>query len=231
MPEVVLIIGGTKEAASLAAALVEAHPDWRIITSLAGRTKEPKPLAGETRIGGFGGVAGLVDYIEQNNVTKLIDASHPFATQISKNVSEAVERTAIPLEVRLRPAWQKQPGDTWFDVAGLDEASHALPTGAAVLLALGSQHIAAFANRVDVHFVVRMVDAPDGDLPLPNHTLVLGKPSPDWQAEATLLKQHGITHIVCRNSGGEGAYAKVEAARNLGLPVIMINRPKADSLP
>lgn len=224
MSDTILILGGTKEAAELAAALVRDHPDWRIITSLAGRTKEPKPVAGEIRIGGFGGVEGLAAYLRSEGVTRLIDATHPFARQISENARQAAQDAGVRLEVRMRPPWRKQDGDNWIEVASLDAACDAIPSGARVLLALGSQHIAPFAVRADVHFLVRMVDPPQTPLPLPDHELVLGLPGKTAEDEAALLTKHGISHIVCRNSGGDGAYAKIEAARRLNLPVIMIAR-------
>ncbi|QKV17407.1 cobalt-precorrin-6A reductase [Oricola thermophila] len=224
MTETILILGGTREAAELAAEIVRRHPDWRVVTSLAGRTREPKPVAGELRIGGFGGAAGLARYLREQGVTRLIDATHPFARQISANARMAAEMTAIPLEERIRAPWHRQPGDLWTEVATLEAARDAIPPGARVLLALGSQHIAPFASRADVHFVVRVVDPPTEPFPLPAHQLVLGLPGKTPDEEATLLRKYRITHIVCRNSGGSGAYAKIAAARDLGLPVIMISR-------
>jgi precorrin-6A/cobalt-precorrin-6A reductase len=219
--ETILILGGTKEAAALAAELVEKHPDWRVITSLAGRTKEPKPLAGEVRTGGFGGAEGLADYLRREHITRLIDATHPFASQISANAKRAAALAGIPLETRTRRPWQKQPGDNWLEFTSLEEARDAIPPAARVLLALGSQHIASFAARADVHYVVRMVDAPDQPLKLPDHELVIGMPG-DVAAETALLQRHGVTHIVCRNSGGDGAYAKIEAARGGAVMVFLI---------
>jgi precorrin-6A/cobalt-precorrin-6A reductase len=223
--ETILILGGTKEAAVLAAELVAAHPDWRIITSLAGRTKEPKPVAGEVRIGGFGGAEGLADYLRRERITSLIDATHPFASQISANAKRAAALADIPLETRTRPPWQKQPGDLWLEFTTLEEARDAIPPAARVLLALGSQHIAPFTARADVHFLVRMVDPPDQPLKLPDHELVIGLPG-DVEAETALLKRHGITHIVCRNSGGDGAYAKIAAARRNSVTVHLIALPR-----
>ena len=224
MSETVLILGGTREAASLAADLVAAHPDWRVITSLAGRTQAPEPVAGEMRIGGFGGAAGLADYIGAEGVTRLIDATHPFARQISANARAAVEATGIAFEVRTRPPWHRQAGDQWIEVVNEAEATRAIPIGARVLLALGSQHLAPFARRDDVHFVVRMVDPPAEPLPLAQHVLIKGKPGATADAEANLMRAHAIAHVVARNSGGAGGYAKIAAARSLGIPVIMITR-------
>lgn len=222
--ETILILGGTKEAAALAADLVSAHPDWRIITSLAGRTKEPKPVAGEVRIGGFGGVDGLADYLRREKVTTLIDATHPFARQISANAKKAAALTGVPLDIRTRAPWQRQPGDNWVEFLSLEDARDALPSAARVLLALGSQHLAPFASRADVHFIVRMIDPPIQNLPLPDHELVIGLPG-NVQQETNLLNTHRITHIVCRNSGGAGAYAKIDAARESTVTVFMIAPP------
>ena len=222
--ETILILGGTREAAELARELVASKPAARIVTSLAGRTKEPAPLAGEVRIGGFGGVEGLIRFIEENTVTRLIDATHPFARQISANAVEAAKFSGVPLEIRTRKPWTRQPGDTWIEVESLEAARDAIPPRARVLLALGSQHIGLFASREDVHFVVRMIDKPETPLALPDHALVLGRPGDTAAVETMLLIAHSITHIVCRNSGGRAAYAKIEAARELGLPVIMVGR-------
>ena len=221
MTDVVLILGGTREAAQLAQKLVEEYPKARIISSLAGRTREPKPIAGEVRIGGFGGAGGLANFIRENKVGRLIDATHPFAENISRNAAIAASNTGIVFEIKQRSPWPKLEGDHWQEVEDLESACAAIPAQAKVLLALGSQHIAIFAERSDVHFVVRMVDPPQIRLPFDEHTVVLGTPG-DADQETTLLKKHKITHIVCRNSGGEGAYAKIEAARKLQIPVIIV---------
>jgi len=218
----ILILGGTKEAGALAAQLVEDGHD--VTSSLAGRTKEPKPLAGKVRIGGFGGADGLSKYLVDHQIEKLIDATHPFAKQISENANAAAQATGVEFEVITRKPWQKQEADIWIKVASLQEARDLIPENSRVLLALGSQYIDQFSKREDVFFLVRMVDKPDQDLPLPNHELLIGKPSADWQQEAKLIKTNKITHIICRNSGGTGAYAKIEAARKLGIPVIMVQR-------
>lgn len=218
----ILLLGGIKEAALLASKLVdEGHA---VTTSLAGRTKEPRPVKGETRIGGFGGAQGLANYLTENRIELLIDCTHPFAKQISANAVEAARLANIKFEIHTREPWKKQSGDTWFEAKNLEEAKNIIPKNARVLLALGSQYIDLFKSRSDVFFLVRMVDQPAYDLPLANHKLILGKPSINWRDEKALLEDNQITHIVCRNSGGTGAYAKIEAARNLAIPVIMVNR-------
>ena len=222
MAKKILILGGTKEAAELAKELVSDGHD--VTTSLAGRTKEPLPITGKTRIGGFGGAQGLAEYLMLEKVEHLIDATHPFAKQISKNAVEAAKLTSVQFEIRTRKPWEKKEDDLWQEVATLGEALHAIPSGARVLLALGSQYIDIFAARSDVFYLVRMVDPPTKPLKLPNHEILLGKPSTDWQIEQSVLTQNNLTHIVCRNSGGQGAYAKIQAASALQLPVIIVNR-------
>lgn len=225
MPERILILGGTREASELAALLVERGDD--VTTSLAGRTREPHPLAGKVRTGGFGGVDGMIGWCRENGITRIIDATHPFALQISKNAKAAAQRLGIPLEIQTRPEWTPTPGDKWHKVGSIKEAVGAVPPGATALLALGRQHIAPFAVREDVTFVIRMIDPPEAPLPFTDHILLLQRPSAEPDAEAALLRDHAITHIICRNSGGAGAYAKLLAARKLGLDVIMIERERA----
>lgn len=223
MAENILILGGTKEAALLAERLMAGGHD--VTTSLAGRTKSPKPLPGKTRIGGFGGVKGLAIYLATEKITKLIDATHPFAEVISANATEAARQTGVLCYALRRPAWQPQPGDRWQIVETLEAAVDAVPDGATAFLALGSQHIGTFSVRPDCDFVIRMVNQPDEPLSFPAR-IVFGLPGKDPSVETTLFVDNKITCLVCRNSGGTAGYAKIIAARNLILPVIMIDRPK-----
>lgn len=221
----ILILGGTKEALDLAKNLVEAGHD--VTTSLAGVTNDPAPVAGKIRIGGFSkgfisGAMGLAEYLEDECIDLLIDATHPFAKQISENSKMAAKISGVPLEIKSRPPWVRQANDQWIEVEHIEDAVSAIPRGAKVFLALGSKHIDVFENRPDVDFLVRMVDEPDLPLRLAKHTLILGKPNTEMEHEKTLLLDHEITHVVCRNSGGTGSYAKIEAARALLIPVILI---------
>jgi precorrin-6A/cobalt-precorrin-6A reductase len=218
----ILILGGTAEARDLADRLLEEG--HAVTTSLAGRTRDPIMPRGEVRIGGFGGAEGLARYIVEAGYDRVIDATHPFARRISENAIKAAAIAAIPLEQKLRPRWRKQPGDRWRAVTTLEAAASALPSGAIVFLALGRQYLDAFAGRDDCRFVIRMVDAPDTRLAINDYTLVLGKPAGNAAQEADLFTAHGVTHLVCRNSGGPAGYAKLVAARELGLPVIMLER-------
>ena len=228
--ETVLILGGTAEASALAKRVAGERPGDRLIVSLAGRTKAPRLAAGESRIGGFGGAMGLAEYIGAQGVTRLVDATHPFAVGMSRNADKAASLTGVPRIVLVRPAWAAVEGDQWIAAACLGAARDALPDGARPFLALGRQHLAPFATRPDLNPVLRMVDAPADALPFPSE-VILGKPASDWQAEAALFTRLGVTHLVCRNSGGAASHAKVEAARRLGLPVVMIDRAAAPAPP
>jgi precorrin-6A/cobalt-precorrin-6A reductase len=224
--KIILILGGTAEAATLASRLSEKG--LPVITSLAGRTREPAPLKGNSRTGGFGGPEGLASYIHDNAIFLLVDMTHPFASKISGNARKAAELSRIKLIAWHRPAWTKLDDDNWLEVESLAAAVAAIPPNARVLLALGSQHIAPFAERADVHFLVRMVDPPFAPLRLPNHELLVARPGP-VEEEYALLRDRKITHIVCRNSGGKASYAKIAAARLLGLPVIIVTRRHGDA--
>ncbi|KTR03764.1 cobalt-precorrin-6X reductase [Aureimonas ureilytica] len=221
----VLLLGGTAEASVLARRLRTTRPDIQLLLSLAGRTKAPAlPDGVETRIGGFGGAAGLARFMREHGVTRLLDTTHPYAVGMSRNAGEAARLAGIPRATFLRAPWEPVDGDRWQEVACLRTARDALPSGARPFLALGSQHIAPFRHRPDLCPVLRQVDAPAEPLPFAA-TLVTGKPSQDVAEEAELFREHGITHLVCRNSGGARGYAKIAAARNLQLPVILIQRP------
>ena len=223
--ETILILGGTAEANQLVSRIRIMRPDARIVLSLAGRTATPVlPEDCVVRVGGFGGVDGLATFLAQEGITHLVDATHPFAAGISRNAARAAEVADVPRVALVRPAWEPQAGDRWTCVACLGDACDALPAKARPLLALGRQHLALFARRSDLNPVVRMIDPPEPPLPFPAD-IVLSRPSPDADKEAELLQRLSITHLVCRNSGGAVSYAKVGAARQLGLPVIMIERP------
>jgi len=219
----VLILSGTREASALAARLA-ARPDLRVITSLAGRTRRPEPVRGETRIGGFGGTDGLAAFLRDEGIDVLIDATHPFATTISSHAVDAARRTGIERLLLVRPPWRPADGDLWQEVRTLEDGCAAIPPASRVLLALGRQHIDAFAGRDDVFFLLRMVDPPAEALPFKAMELVLGKPGPEHE-EATLLRAHAIDRIVCRNAGGTASFGKIAAARQLAIPVIMLERP------
>ncbi|WP_182083949.1 cobalt-precorrin-6A reductase [Aureimonas sp. ME7] len=223
-PPAVLLLGGTAEAAILAKRFHVKHRG-RLVLSLAGRTRAPDLLEGvETRIGGFGGAAGLVSFLKREKFTRILDATHPFAVGMSRNAAEAATQAGVPRLALWRPPWEPVPGDRWVRVSCLGAARDALPAGSRPFLALGAQHIAPFRHRPDLAIALRMVDAPEA-LPFPAR-VILGKPG-SREAEADLFRNLGITHLLCRNSGGTRSYAKIAAARELRLPVVLIDRPPA----
>ncbi|URQ75669.1 MAG: cobalt-precorrin-6A reductase [Candidatus Ochrobactrum gambitense] len=217
----VIILGGTTEAAQLAQEL-SALP-IEVVTSLAGRTANPAPLPGPVRSGGFGGADGLATYITAEKIDYVIDATHPYAKRISQNAVTATTSTETPLLRLERSQWVQQNGDQWIIVADEEEAAKLIPAGERVFLALGRQHIAPFAARADAHFIMRMIDPTDAPLPA-DCEILLAKPGTHAQEKQFLMEKR-IGLIVCRNSGGDTSYAKIRAARDLALPVMMIARP------
>jgi precorrin-6A/cobalt-precorrin-6A reductase len=218
----ILLLGGTTEASALARALAAAGVD--AVFSYAGRTEAPVAQPLSQRIGGFGGVAGLVDYLRAERIGAVVDATHAFAAQMSRNAVEACAVAGVPLIGLQRPEWRAQAGDQWLHVADIAGAVAALPEQPArVFLAIGKQNLAGFAARPH-HYLLRLVDAPDLP-PLPDCTVVLARGPFEVAGDLALLRQHRIGWIVAKNAGGAGAAAKLVAARELGLPVIMIARP------
>ena len=230
MPRRLLILGGTAEAAALARQAVERFGDRLAVTSaLAGRTERPGPIPGEIRIGGFGGAPGLAQYLRGAEIDLLIDATHPFADQIARNARLAAEVAAVPRLVLERPPWPRHPLDRWAEVADLAGAADAVgKLGRRCLLTVGSSDIAAFAAVRGVHFVVRLIDPPSAPLPLASSELVLGRGPFALAAERELVRHHRIDVIAAKASGGDATQAKLVAARELGLPVVMVQRPRPE---
>lgn len=208
----------------MARALADAGMD--AVYSYAGRTGAPLGQPLPVRIGGFGGVAGLADFLRCGGFTHLIDATHPFAAQISQNAVAAAQTAGIAMIALERPGWQAQPGDDWRHVADISAAVSVLPDAAArIFLAIGRQNLAAFAAMPQHHYLLRLVDPPDGPLPVPHATVIVARGPFDVAGDLALMRDHGITHLVAKNAGGQGAEAKITAARALHLPVILIERP------
>ncbi|MEU6877446.1 cobalt-precorrin-6A reductase [Streptomyces sp. NPDC046712] len=227
----VLILGGTTEARALATAL---HPGVRVTSSLAGRVASPRLPAGEVRVGGFGGVEGLVDWVREHHVDAVIDATHPFAERISFNAARAAATAHVPLLALRRPGWVPAEGDDWHQVASLEEAAGALnglgwgdlrgrsPRGR-VFLTTGRMGLAAFADCPQ-WFLVRSVDAPEP--PMPARTEILLDRGPfTLDGERDLLRRYAIDVLVTKDSGGAATAPKLTAAREAGIPVVVVRRP------
>ncbi len=200
--------------------------------SYAGRTARPALQPLPSRLGGFGGVAGLVAYLRQEGITHVVDATHPFAAQMTNNAVAACAEVGVALVGLQRPEWQAGAGDRWCHVTDMDAAVAALPDhGARVFLAIGKQNLDTFAVKPSNHYLLRLVDPPDGALRLPDTTVIIARGPFEAAGDQALMSDHAITHIVAKNAGGTGAEAKLSAARALGLPVIMIDRPKVSDRP
>jgi precorrin-6A/cobalt-precorrin-6A reductase len=222
-----LILGGTGEAAALARAAITRFGDTlSVTTALAGRTSRPGPIPGQVRIGGFGGAAGLAAYLAENGIERVIDATHPCAADISAHARRACERAAVPRLMLLRPAWRRHALDRWIEVETLDAAATLVGRiGRRAWLTVGAQSIAAFTSVTTVRFLVRLVEPPVRPLPLRFHEIVHGKGPFSLAEERHILQRHGIEVLVCKASGGAATEAKLAAARELSLPVIMVRRP------
>ncbi len=218
-----LILGGTAEAAELAARLA-GDDRLETVTSLAGLTRLPNIGAGRVRRGGFGGPDGLAAFLKDERYDAVVDATHPFAAQIAAHAAEAAEKAGVPRVKLVRPPFERTDADRFIPVADITAAAAALPEGARVFLAAGRREVAPFAARKDLWCLVRMIEPPAAGEVLPMGELILGRPPSDPEAEVELLTQHRIGWIVSKDSGGQ-AGAKILAARRLGLPVVLVERP------
>lgn len=228
--ERLLILGGTAEAAALVrGALARLGDALEVTTSLAGRTERPAPLPGRIRIGGFGGPAGLATYLTENRIDRLIDATHPFAARISAAARLACEAANVPRLLLLRPAWRRHPLDRWIEVDHMEAAAAIVPSfGRRAWLTVGTGEIACFDTAAGVRFLVRVVDPPRRPLPLQSHDIVIGRGPFTVAEEREHIERHAIDVLVCKASGGAATEAKLIAAREFGLPVIMVRRPPAE---
>ncbi|GAB4300146.1 MAG: cobalt-precorrin-6A reductase [Oscillatoriaceae cyanobacterium] len=226
----VLILGGTGDAVELATRVAEI-PGVQVITSLAGRTRQPTRPPENTpqitqRIGGFGGVSGLTVYLQEQKIDVLIDATHPFAAQISFNGAAAAAALGIDHLMLIRPGWERTSGDRWIEVDSHTAAADILPEIAQrIFLTIGRQELAAWGHLQDLWFLMRMIEPPLPDAAVPPGKILLERGPFSVDNERSLLQQYQIGAIVSKNSGGNATYAKIIAARELGIPVVMIQRP------
>ncbi|MFE0460665.1 cobalt-precorrin-6A reductase [Kitasatospora sp. NPDC058965] len=222
----ILILGGTTEARQLAAALA-AEPSVRVTSSLAGRVAEPRLPVGQVRVGGFGGAAGLADWLREQQVHTLIDATHPFAQVISRNAAEAAAAVHVPLLTLRRPSWVPVEGDRWHFADSLAGAAELLPgLGTRALLTTGRLGLAEFVGVTGVHLVARSVERPDPPLP-PRLTVLLERGPFTRDGERAVFREHRIDLLVTKDSGGAATAPKLAVARELGLPVVVVRRPAA----
>ena len=243
MPEKLLILGGTREAYELAECLVSqfSPEQLTVISSLAGVTEHPRQPAGEVRIGGFsdttgtGGKSGLQNYLLQEKISLLVNATHPYAAQISENALAAATELQIPFLRVTRPPWVKQPGDQWIEVPDMEAAANYLIDYKtisqnelykhSVFLTIGNRGLSIFRKCNKNRFFVRTVDPPEEASSWSEAIFMEGRGPFTLENELALFRQNAITILITKNSGGISTYAKIEAARKLYVPVIMVARP------
>jgi precorrin-6A/cobalt-precorrin-6A reductase len=221
----ILILGGTTEARRLCERL-EGDACVTPILSLAGRTKTPALPKCAYRVGGFGGIAGLMSYLQNESIDFVIDATHPFAEQMSAHAEAACSRTAIALALLTRAAWSAQDGDRWSEVESAQAAARALgESPRRVFLTVGRLQVPAFEAAPVHHYLIRSIDVPEPPPKLPNHRLLLARGPFSVEDELHVMMTEKIDILVSKNSGGEATYAKIEAARKLRIPVVLMRPP------
>jgi precorrin-6A/cobalt-precorrin-6A reductase len=219
----ILILGGTQEARLLVKKTANL-PNIEVRLSLAGRTNQAV-ASKNLRVGGFGGVAGLVKYLKEEKIDLIIDATHPFAAKISDNAATAADNLKLPRLMLIRAEWKSVIDDKWIEVENIETAAEILPDFASrVFLTIGKQELTAF-SQLEIWFLMRAIEKPSSDIVLPKGLLLLERGPFDKDSEKQLLKKHNIDTIVSKNSGGDATYAKIIAARELGIKVVMVKRP------
>ncbi|GAC70273.1 cobalt-precorrin-6A reductase [Gordonia soli] len=222
--EPILLLGGTGEARELAARLVATGTP--VVSSLAGRVRQPRLPVGEVRIGGFGGVDGLREWVVDNRVRAIVDATHPFAATITRSAAEVASSTGVPLIRLRRPAWEESASDRWIRVPDMPSAAEAVRSRGAgrVFLTTGRQDVGVFADDSVAWYLIRVVDPPTGRLPA-RHELLQSRGPYSYADEAQILSGRQIDLLVTKNSGGDLTHAKLRAAADAGIEVVMVDRP------
>ncbi|MFF1545443.1 cobalt-precorrin-6A reductase [Streptomyces sp. NPDC058291] len=222
----VLILGGTAEARRLAE-LLHGTPGLKVTSSLAGRVAAPRLPPGEVRVGGFGGAGALTTWLREHAVDAVVDATHPFAGTIGFHAVAAAAAARVPLLALRRPGWSPVEGDRWYDAHSLAEAAALLPRlGRRIFLTTGRMGLAAFAGLDDLWFLARSVEAPEPPCPAAMEVLLDRGPF-TLDGERELLRRHRVDVLVTKDSGGTATAPKLTAAREAGLPVVVVRRPPA----
>lgn len=226
-----LVLGGTTEAGALARRIADRR-DLDPVLSFAGRTRYPAPPPIPFRVGGFGGVGGLKVYLVEQKIDAVIDATHPFAVQMSRTAVAACRELALPIAGLTRPAWRKQDNDRWTIVADMADAVQALgDQPRRVFLTVGGVQLAEFAQAPQHRYLVRTIDPPDALSALPSRCLILARGPFSLEDEIALMRAERIDRLVTKNSGGAATEAKIAAARALGIEVIIVERPAPEDYP
>lgn len=219
----ILLLAGTGEAKRIAWGLTDTGIN--VIASLAGATRSPEPLPVQTHIGGFGGEDGFRAFLDAEKINAVLDVTHPFAEQITNRTARICAELELPYALLVRPPWEPETGDMWVSIDSPQEAAALVPSEAVVFLATGRKTLADYANLDGRRVLCRMIDPPTAPFPFEGGEFVIGRPPFSPRSEAQLFQALGVTHLVVKNAGGEGGRAKLDAARALKIPVLMLNRP------
>lgn len=217
-----LLLAGTGEARRIASAL---SPKFNILASLAGATRGPVEMTCPVRIGGFGGPEGFRDYLKTENIGAVLDATHPFAGVMSHTAATICKSLGLPHVQLLRPAWVPGAGDDWYFIDRAEDAASIVSPNAVVFLATGRQTLPGFANLRGRRLICRQIDPPDRPFPYENGQYLVGRPPFSVEDEVSLFRDLGVNVLIVKNSGGGASRSKLDAARLLGIPVILLNRP------
>lgn len=220
----ILLLAGTHEARVLAQ-IIDNIPEYFLISSLAGVTKEPVKISRNMRFGGFGGVEGLKKFIRESNIEVVIDVTHPFARIISKNAKSACSKLNIPYFLFERPEWVKLASDNWIEINDENELKSHLSDGDTIFVASGRESAKHFKACQNIKLICRQIDDPGHAFPYANGIYLIGRPPFSVESEIKLFQQLGVDWLLVKNSGGSQSEAKLIAARALGIKVAMIKRP------
>ena len=224
-----LILGGTGEARRLAQVLHGRGLDFTL--SLAGATRDPAPAYGRQRVGGFGGAEAFATYLQDQNITRIVDATHPFASRITARSWAVAQQMGIPYVQILRPPWQPRHGDVWHEISAEDQAARFVEPDQVVFLATGRQTLEKYAGLSHAHLICRQIDPPESDFPFPNGRFLIGRPPFSVADEVALFEELQVDWLVVKNAGGAASATKLDAARTLGIPVLMMRRPPPAGCP
>lgn len=222
-----LLLAGTGDARRIAQALIGTD----VIASLAGATRMPEPLPIKTRHGGFGGAAGFADYLSENNITAVLDATHPYASQITARSADICKAHSIPFLQFLRPGWTPEHGDNWTEISREEEAASHIAPGATVFLGTGRQSLERFSNLAECKVICRQIDPPNGPFPFAGGEYLIGRPPFSVADEVKLCQDRKIDWLIVKNAGGTSSRTKLTAANRLKIPVLMLARPAVGNWP
>lgn len=219
----VLLLGGTGDAKRIAQRL--ADKNVKAVVTLAGATRNPDKLPLPTFSGGFGGRARFGQFLKEHSISKVLDATHPFAAQITERTAQVCKELSVSHCMFVRAPWKPETGDNWIEISQEEDAANHVSNGQTVFLGTGRQTLARFANLEGCHVICRQIDPPESAFPFAGGEFIVGRPPFSVDHEIALFKERGVDWLVVKNAGGALSKSKLVAARELGIPVLMIKRP------